>query len=303
MQAQMNSQSQSAIVITPFGGNGGSEFSMQCPTSIGLSTGSEVDQIRINEVAHGGKGGNDKGSIVLRSDEYISSLTIRSGKRIDHVKFTTNKGNTIEGGGNGGSEHSIDDIRVLAIGGRSGTRVDKLNIMYIQHYSPSSVVSTDVGFIISYTPPFTTFTQYEDSKYQTMDSYEKTTTTMLKQDYSASIEGEYYAKVSASTDISLENSKSVTVKSQLSTELSKGSKTTVEIKEGYVGVTLVNGTLMKGEGNAFWMHPTSLPSYSIIRITDYSALLNHYDLTGELYTQISALASHRSVMNAFVYYK
>lgn len=57
MQAQSNSQpSQSAIVIKPFGGNGGTEFSMQCPTSIGISTGSEVDQIRIKKLFTEGKG-------------------------------------------------------------------------------------------------------------------------------------------------------------------------------------------------------------------------------------------------------
>lgn len=291
-----------SIVIKPFGGNGGNEFSMQCPTSIGLCTGSEVDQLRINEVVHGGNGGGDRGSIILRSDEYISSMIIRSGKRIDYLEFKTNKGNSIKGGGTGGSEQTFNNIRVLSIGGRSGKRVDKLNIMYIENYSPSSVVAKDVGFIISYTAPFCTFTQYEDSTYQTMDSYEKTTHSMLKQDYSASIEGEYFAKVSASTDITIENSKSETVKSELSTQLSKGSSKTVEIKEGYVGVTLVNGTLMKGSDGAFWMHPTSLPSYTIIKITDYSPLLNHYDLTGELYTQISGLTTYRSVTNGYVYY-
>lgn len=292
----------SAIVIKPFGGNGGSEFSFQYPASIGLSTGSEVDQIRINEVVHGGKGGGDRGSIILRSDEYISSIKIRSGKRIDYLQFKTNKENSIEGGGHGGGEEILNDIRVLAISGRSGARVDKLNIMYIKNYSPSSLVEKDVGFIISYTPPFSTFTQYEDSKYQTMDSYEKTTQSMMKQDYSASIEGEYFAKVAASTSISMENSKSETVQHQLSTELSKGSTKTVTIGEGYVGVTLVNGTLMKGADGTFWMHPTSLPSYSIIQITDYSALLNHYDLTGELHTQISGLAQYKSITNGYVYY-
>ena len=83
------------IVINPFGGNGGSEFSIITPTSIGLSTGSEVDQIRINDTVHGGKGGGDRGSIILTSDEYISSVKIRSGKRIDYVQFTTNFGNSI----------------------------------------------------------------------------------------------------------------------------------------------------------------------------------------------------------------
>src|SRR3990167_221284 len=72
--------------------------------------------------------------------------------------------------------------------------------------------------------------------------------------------------------------------------------------QGYVGVTLVNGTLMKGSDGAFRMHPTSLPSYTIIKITDYSPLLNHYDLTRELYTQISGLTTYRSVTNRYVYY-
>jgi hypothetical protein len=268
-----------------------------------LRTGSRVDQIRINGRKYGGKGGSDRGSITLGRDEYISRIEIRSGSEIDNVRFTTNKGNTIGGGGLGGHPHVLENIRVIAIGGRSDSRVDKLEINYIDQYEPSTIVQENIGIILSFTSPFQEFQEYESVKEKKAESYQKITESMLSQKYSASVEGEYYVKVTASTEIELKDSTLTTVKNQLEKELDRGSFRTVTIKENHVGIQLVQGTLMKGADGKYWMYPTSELSYSVIEFSKFTSVLNHYDLTGELHTQIPNLKNYKIIKNGYVYYR
>jgi len=293
----------SSIRTTPFGGNGGSEFGKQIVKEIGLRTGSRVDQIRINGEKHGGNGGTDRGSLTFDDNEYISRVRIRSGSEIDFVDFITNKERSISGGGDGGKSHELENIRVIAIGGRSGSRVDKLEILHIEGYEPSKIIEENAGFILSYTSPFQEFYEYEDSSVRTIDSYEKITESMLRQQYNASVEGEYYVKVAASTEIEIKDTTLTTVKQELHNELKHGSHRTVTIEEGYVGISLVNGTIMEGPDGKFWMYPTSEPSYSVIKIGDTANVLNHYDLTGELSTQMPDLIRHKEKEKGYIYYK
>ncbi|HYG80720.1 MAG TPA: jacalin-like lectin, partial [Pyrinomonadaceae bacterium] len=103
---------------------------MAVVSELGLRSARYVDQIRINGTAHGRNGGSDQGSITLGNDEYISKVEFRSDKFVDYVKFTTSTGRSIYGGGDGGYPGKLEGIRVLAIGGRSGAYVDKLDVMY-----------------------------------------------------------------------------------------------------------------------------------------------------------------------------
>ncbi|MGM3159399.1 jacalin-like lectin [Dickeya undicola] len=292
----------SSIVTSIFGGNGGSPFSNQMVYKIGLRTGSRVDQIQINEEKHGGDGGSPQGAITLLNNEYINKIYIRSGSEIDYANFVTNHGNSIQGGGNGGSEHEIHGIRVLYIGGRSGSRVDALDITYVKDYVPSKVIAENVGFILSYVAPFTELEEYTDSHQKTVDSYKQVTEHMLDQKYSASVQGEYYVKVSASTDIEIKDTNLVTIETELTKELEHSIRKTLKVPENYVGITLVNGTILLGEDDCYWMHPTAEPAYSVIKQSDYANLLNHYDLTGELYTQMPDLKKYKKIQNGYVYY-
>jgi Jacalin-like lectin domain len=291
----------SGIQTKSFGGGGGNPFGKAVVEEIGLRAGEFVDQIRINNNIHGGDGGNDDGSITLNTDEYISKVEISAGEFVDRVRFITNEERSV-GGGGGGNPTTLDGIRVLAIGGRAGEYVDNLNIMYIDGYQPSTVEARNVGFILAYSPPFEKFEEYTSSFYKTVDSYERVTEHMLSQKYSASVQGEYYVKVTASTEIEVKDTSLETVSRELQQELNSGSSKTQEIPETYVGIKLVNGTLMKGADGTFWMYPTSELSYSVIKASDFANVLDHYDLTGELYTQMPGLHSHKTVKNGYVFY-
>nr|WP_294934756.1 hypothetical protein [uncultured Flavobacterium sp.] len=291
------------IVIKTFGGSGGGEFAPDYIQSIGIRCGSEVDSITINGNKNGGDGGGDAGTLVLDSDEYISQLTIRSGSRIDNLKLTTNKGRTIGGGGSGGSETVLNDIRVIAIGGRSGSRVDQLKITYVENYEASTVVETRGRFIIGFTPQGTILKEYTETTYNTSDSYENITETMLSQQYNASVEAEYYAKVAFSTEIKYENTQLTTVKRELSTQLVSGQSKEITIEQGMVGVLLLDGVIMKGSDGVYWMYPNTVLSYAVIAITDYANVLDHYDLTGELDTQMPELLKYRTEKFDYVFYQ
>ncbi|MBN9285118.1 MULTISPECIES: hypothetical protein [Flavobacterium] len=302
MEVELVSVSE-GMVIKAFGGDGGSEFAADYIQSIGIYAGKEVDSITINGKKHGGGGGGDAGTLILSSDEYISEITIRSGARIDKLMLTTNKGRTIGGGGGGGGETVLKGIRVVAIGGKSGSRVDKLRITYVEDYKPSTLIEKRGRFIIGFTPQGTVLKEYTESTSNTSDSYENITSTMLSQQYNASVEAEYYAKVSFATEIKYETTQLTTVKRELSTQLVNQQSKEITIAQGMVGVLLLNGSVMQGSDGVYWMFPNSVLSYAVIAVTDYQNVLDHYDLTGELSTQMPELLKYKTEKNDYVFYQ
>lgn len=294
----------SGIVTNSFGGTGGSGFGKVLVKDIGLSAGRFVDQIRINGETYGGGGGDDKGTLKLGTEEYICKVDIHSGRYVDYVEFTTNHERTVSGGGTGGGgkDALLNNIRVISIGGKSGKYVDRLEIMYCEDYKPSVKLEDNVGFILDYSPPFEVIEEYTESLYKTRESYEKTTSHMVSHKYSASVKAEYFVQASASTEITVKTEKMEDFQSDLETGLEKGKKTKQRIPKGYVGVLLANATLMKSADDTIWMYPTEGMSYSVISISDSDNLLQHYDLTGELHTQVPGLKDHKIIKNGYVYY-
>jgi hypothetical protein len=290
-------------VKNSYGGGGGSKFDPEYIKSLAIRSGSGVDAIIINEEIHGGGGGSLSTTLEFDSDEYICSVDIRSGSRVDNLVFTTNKGRSIGGGGSGGSKYMLSNIRVIAIGGRSGSRLDQIEISYVENYEPSKMVEIKGQFVIGYTPQNTNQEEYIEQSYKTTDSYQSITETMLSQQYNASVEAEYYAKVAVSTEIKYINTKTETISRELTEVLKTGKHTQTTIKKGQVGILSLNGTIMKGFNGEIWMFPTTLLSYSVIAISDYLNVLNHYDLTGELATQMPELLKYKVVKNDYVFYK
>lgn len=292
-----------SIVINSYGGDGGSQFAPDYIQSLAIRSGAEVDAIIINGTKHGGDGGGMSTTLIFDTDEYISTVKIRSGSRVDNLTFITNKGRSIGGGGGGGSEQILTNIRVIAIGGRSGARLDQIQITYVENYEPSTLVESRGQFIIGFTPQNTIQKQYTENTYKTVDSYQNITETMLSQQYNASIEAEYYAKVAFSTEIKYVNTNTTTISHELTQELKNGTYREMAVNAGQVGILLLNGTIMKGSDGKIWMFPTTVVSYAVIAITDYQNVLNHYDLTGELATQMPELIKYKVEKNDYVFYK
>lgn len=291
------------IFIDSFGRDGGDQFSAEYIKSIALRTGSEVDAIIINGNQHGANGGDKSATLVFDPDEFISTIQIRSDSRIDYLKFITNTGREIGGGGNGGDYHELNNVRVIAIGGRSGSSLDQIQITYVENYVGSVLVKSKAQFVIGFTPQNTTLKEYEDKTYRTTDSYQNITETMLSQQYNASVEAEYYAKVAASTEIKYVNTSTTTISHELVQELKSGTSKETTIGAGQVGVLLLGGSIMKSSDGKHWMFPTTGLSYAVISIDDYKNVLNHYDLTGELATQMPELIKFRVESDGYVFYQ
>lgn len=293
----------SYIKTTMFGSpRNGTQFDAVGVAKIGLQAGTNVDQINLNDKTFGGSGGTNLGSLTLSGDEYISAFEIRSGWLIDHAKFTTNKGRVIQGGGDGGNLQVFSNLRVISIAGRSGDSLDQLNITYAEDYKPSTKLESDIGFIVKFSPPLESFEKYSSSQGVECDSYESVTSSMTAQTYSASVEAEYYAKVSVSAGLAITDSKITTIQKSLQNTLNSSEKTSITIPAGSVGVSLIRGDLMCGDDGKIWISPTTIASYAVIDIvTGGNNLLNHYDLTGELHTQMSSLVA--SSKNGYTYYE
>jgi hypothetical protein len=292
----------STTKTTSYGGEGGKPFGSLGVQKLGLRTSKEVDALVLNGTTYGRTVGSPTDQVFLTED-YISSVEIRTGSRVDYLSFTTSKGDVIAGGGNGGnSQKTLSNIRVVALGGRSGNSLDQIQITYVTEYMPSTLVAKNQQFIIGFTAPGTNLTEYASTSSRTVDSYQQITTTMIGQSYNASVEAEYYAKVSASVNITYENTSVQTIEKQLETVLQGETGKYVKIDDGKVGVLLLNGTIKKGSDDNYWMFPTTEVTYAVIPVTQIDSVVNHYDLTGELSTQMPLLIPLRTEKNGYTYY-
>jgi hypothetical protein len=293
-----------SILTKRFGGDGGDKFDSGFVRTLSLRAADEVDAIIVNDNRHGGDGGYESDTLVFDEDEYINYVSIRSGSRVDSLQFGTNKGRQIGGGGDGGDFYELDNIRVIAIGGRADHRLDQIQITYVENYVPSRVLQERARFVIAFTPPKTTLVEYTENAFKTTEGYELVTQTMLSQTYGASVEAEYYAKVAFSTEIQYVNTSISTISRELVQELKSGLTTKKEVGAGQVGVLLINGRIMQGADKKIWMYPTTEVSYAILDIErDWTSLLNHYDLTGELATQVKNLKQYMSEKDGYVFYR
>jgi hypothetical protein len=89
---------------------------------------------QLTEYRHGGTDGDSNDDLVLLKEERIRSVSGRSGRYVDFLKFETSSGKYIEGGGPGGDRSSWtvpDGSFVLGFKGRSGRLLDKVAIVYV----------------------------------------------------------------------------------------------------------------------------------------------------------------------------
>ncbi len=201
-------------------------------------------------------------------------------------------------------------MRLLTIGGSAEGPwdgylvVDRLDLTYVANYKASEIVESDARFIIRFVPQGIDLEQYEKSTENTVYAYTQVTSHMENQEYSASVEGEYYAKVTAATKLSIQDTETKTIHHELQQTLEHSEKTTVHVSEGHVGCAIVNGTIMQGAkgNNQCWMFPTGAVQFVVVNMDDLDLLLNTYDLTGLLDAQVKGLKKHRTHRNGYVYY-
>ncbi len=280
-----------SVVTKFYGGDGGQEFSLVHPFSIGVRTGAEVDQLILNGRAHGGHGGEIKDELTFGADEYINLMTIRSGSRIDSIFFTTNK-NRQWGpyGGHGGREHILSGIRVVGIGGRSGSRLDRLSVRIIEGYQPSGVAQNNLTAIVSIVgPPNTTIEVFESLRVRQLRTY--TQLYRFSGETSTSGYAEYFAKVSSELKTSFFNEKELTEEYEKEAKNSRTTKMVVDKDQVALEVSKIQ--VLEDVNGQYWFFPLLTSSNTIIVPVAQPIQGSILDLTGAIDSQIPSMSSHK----------
>lgn len=121
-----------------FGSNDGMPFPPSAPFHLSMRAGDWIDALILNGQQHGGNGGGSSNALDLLAGEYINRAVIGVGVYVDRLAFHTNLGRSISGGrGMSASSRtsvSLDNIRMLRIGGRSGVYLNRIEVMYCADY-------------------------------------------------------------------------------------------------------------------------------------------------------------------------
>lgn len=294
----------SGIKTSSVGGNGGHPFDEVYVREIAINAWDQIDLIVINGKGYGNdRGGWGKDGLTLGQDEYICRVDWNHHDMVNYLKFTTNFGRSIEGGKRVGTTGWIENARLLSIGGRVGGKVDQLKLKHIENYSASRVVEKNANFIVSYTAPFQTFTSYTERSTRSLQAFEEVSEIMTRGSFSSSVEAEFIAKFSSSTEFEFKNSAISKIRGEVEEHLKTGSKIERTVNEGHVGVNVVSGTLMASPEGAHWMFPTTVPSFAILNQSNTDGLLGSYDLTGALAVQVPALAKRKTTRHGYVYFQ
>ena len=129
-----------------FGGNGGTPFVPVEPLQLSMRAASWIDALILNGHQYGGNGGYQGDVLELMPGEYINRMVVGAGVYVDRLEFYTNYGRSLSGGagGQGGIPVSLDNIRVIRIGGSSNVYLanhvylDRIEVMYCADYQSIS---------------------------------------------------------------------------------------------------------------------------------------------------------------------
>ena len=126
------------ISRTSFGSNDGMPFLPVTPFQLSMRAGDWIDALILNGHQHGGNGGGSGDVLHLLPGEYINRAVIGAGVYVDWLEFYTNLGRSISGGRGmsalSRTTLSLDNIRVLRIGGSSSVYLNRIEVMYCADY-------------------------------------------------------------------------------------------------------------------------------------------------------------------------
>ncbi len=252
-----------------FGGNGGGAFNPVVVNRFAVNSGDELDAVIINDNQYGGNGGMRHDTFYLQSDEYFNYMDIRSGDRVDKICLRTNKGRAYGPyGGMGGGFQVFENIRIFTIGGRSGARVDRLDVTMIRDYQPSSIYQSGPSdFVVTKVFGVGTHKFYEAERARTAITYRDLCSTTVAMN--VSVEAEFFAKVSTSLNASV-TTQSETEKVAES-EKQASTTSTYTINSGEVGLVISPADVFSSSGKA-WFAPTGPATFVTAKCGTYEQI-------------------------------
>lgn len=133
----------------PFDYPGGAEEALHSQRRLSwvqLRAGDDVDRIQLKYrdihgegplLSYGGTGGTDSNAVTLDHDEFVVGglLRMSSEGKLHRINLATNRGSNIAAGSHSGHEVSMQvpqNVIVLGLQGRCGTRIDAIQLVYAQ---------------------------------------------------------------------------------------------------------------------------------------------------------------------------
>jgi hypothetical protein len=263
-----------------FGGPGGKPFGAQSPRAIGIRGGQYVDALVLNGSRHGGLGGAHPEVKELNDDDYWNAFSVMAGKYVDQLRFNASNGATVYGGeGRTTKRTEKSGIRIVSIAGRSDKYLDAISIQFVENYKPSKVAVENHMAIFSAVNGPIEIKEAVGIEATKLELYEKATTHMTALNVSASVEAEYYAKVSSSLSLTIEDSSVTTINRQVTEALTKQTETTIKLDADHARFLVCPIRVMKDDSNV-WYFPIGTPEWSTHPNTEYDRLKGYFDLSG-----------------------
>ena len=191
----------------------------------------------------------------------------------------------LSGGGPSGGQTSLSGLRILGVGGRSGSLLNAISFTVIENYQQSKTVDRDGLAVLDFTPGGKVITTYEDKSLQTTQAFERTTQSFMELTVNTSAEGEYYAKFSASTGLKTSETTTQTIKTSSEEALKTGKKVEDTIPADQAAFLIAAITVMKDSDGNPWMYPSAGANWVKLRRQDFRQLVGYYDFTGGASTQ------------------
>ena len=267
------------------GGGGGTAFGLTNPKSIGLRSGPLVNAIIINGLQHGGGGGSATSIESLDGDDYWSQILVHSGNVIDYLSLTSRDGRTVAGGGGGGTPLNLQNVRIMAIGGRAYEFVDSLLIDVVIDYVASECVVKNATIVLDMAIAGSTIEKFQSQNDRFLDSYQKVLQIMESYKTNVSADAQQVGKISSSVDYELTITDTTTVKHDIEQILLKSLRQTVTVGAGTTAFLLAKADIMKDSDGNHWLSPTTDATWGLKAPAEYSALVGLYDLTSAVQFQ------------------
>jgi len=273
---------QSNIIVVTIGGTGGGTFPLQSPAIIGMRSGSVVDALILNLKKYGGNGGSATDMIQPTGPNYFNYFSAGSKSRNGHpvvgfLSFGTTDGALVKAG-SAQPSRTIDNCRVLSVGGKSGKVLDQIEVQLVTNYSASNNVVKTAPAVFGLIPPGSTYSDYQTQSAKNAQTYTYTSTFMTSVKVNASAAGEYYAQWSASTELTTTYSSMESIVQESDTYIESQKKIDIPVPVGSSAFLIGSVTIWADSSGTNWIQPdTSLSlNWVVLQESQYDRLIGSY---------------------------
>jgi hypothetical protein len=196
------------------------------------------------------------------------------------------------------------------LGGRSGSRLDRIAIKYIDNYTPSALVEESTA-VINVFGPGASIERFTSTQVQTLVSH----TTVMEQVWNVDVGveagkellkglGEYIGKVTAQGGYKSTSREELRNETTVTTQNSE--KTTFTTPVGMVGLEMVPVQVFvdtQASPNFVWIWPSRTSTIVTVAQDSKALTANVYDLTTVLGVQMPSLLPRRQQRNGYNFYQ